>query len=165
MSHLRAAEGANAALASRTVRNQRFVPKISVANRTNAFSGQPLSTKDSGDTVLNTHYSCVRPSYFHVVLLMKANGSECTLTKVQRLQISVREISDDGWVAFESSHLGTFSGKLFVAPNTIDFSNVFGQSSRQVPLNCSGSLTCCSVPLVKRETHPLNCSELRVAPG
>ena len=42
-------------------------------------------------------------------------------------QVKVGEISDEGWVAYESSHFGTFSGKLFVAPNTIDFGNVFGR--------------------------------------
>ena len=41
-------------------------------------------------------------------------------------QVKVGEINDQGWVAYESSHFGTFSGKLFVAPNTIDFANVFG---------------------------------------
>ena len=58
--------------------------------------------------------------------------NESILRKIDELastfsQVKVGEINDDGWVAYESSHFGTFSGKLFVAPNTIDFANVFGR--------------------------------------
>ena len=58
--------------------------------------------------------------------------NESILRKIEEFastssQVKVGEINDDGWVAYESSHFGTFSGKLFVAPNTIDFANVFGR--------------------------------------
>ena len=59
---------------------------------------------------------------FNESILWKIDGFAYTSS-----QVKIGEINDDGWVAYESSHFGTFSGKLFVAPNTIDFANVFGR--------------------------------------
>ncbi len=70
---------------------------------------------------------------------------------MSKFQVQVESIDPEGWVIMKSSHFGTFGGKLFVAPNTIDFSDVFGKNLGRLLLG----LTEGSSTLIKVDQHQL----------